>query len=81
MKFFMDYDNMPGKGPLMLFKDNGDGTASLATVEDVATAIQSEVDAAFFSPLVVYELPYTVSFNTEIKVMSNSPTQRLKESI
>lgn len=35
-KFIMDYDNVPGKGPLMLFKDNGDGTRSLATVEDIA---------------------------------------------
>ena len=35
MKFLMDYDNIPGKGPLMLFKDNGDGTLSLATVEDI----------------------------------------------
>lgn len=34
-KFLMDYDNIPGKGPLMLFKDNGDGTQSLATVDDV----------------------------------------------
>lgn len=35
-KFLMDYDNIPGKGPKMLFRDNGDGTMSLATVEDIA---------------------------------------------
>lgn len=44
MKFLMDYDNIPGKGPLMLFKDNGDGTLSLATVEDIATAISNAVE-------------------------------------
>lgn len=39
MRFFMDYDNIPNKGPLMLFKDNGDGTSSLATPDDVNLVI------------------------------------------
>lgn len=39
MKFKMDWDNIPGKGTLMLFKDNEDGTLSLATPDDVRKAI------------------------------------------
>lgn len=40
MKFKMDWDNIPGKGTLMLFKDNEDGTMSLAMPEDVEKAIK-----------------------------------------
>lgn len=45
MKFLMDYDNIPGKGPKMLFKDNLDGTISLATPEDVEQAIKEALDS------------------------------------
>lgn len=44
IKFLMDYDNIPGKGPLMLFRENGDGTRSLATVEDVEKAVQEAME-------------------------------------
>lgn len=33
--FVMDYDNIPGKGPLMLFRKLDDGTMTLATPEHI----------------------------------------------
>lgn len=43
--FVMDYDNIPGKGPLMLFRKLDDGTMTLATPAHIVEFVESHTAA------------------------------------
>lgn len=44
--FVLDYDNIPGQGPLMLFRVWEDGSKSLATPKNVTSFFSSFIDDA-----------------------------------
>lgn len=43
-RFVMEHNNIPGQGPIMLFRINPDGSRSIALAEDVKAFIAEIMD-------------------------------------